>query len=114
MLFRSNIDKLKRVIMDDIAEHHKEKLREDVEGRYLECREEIQSCMKRIREDQEDIIRASRGGIEEIQKKQEEFTRKYEDAKKDKKELEAFISKLHRMTQERADELERAIRSTGR
>ena len=45
---------------------------------------------------------------------QEEFTRKYEDAKKDKKELEAFISKLHRMTQERADELERAIRSTGR
>lgn len=110
----TNIDRLKRVIKDDIAEHHKEKLREDVEGRYLECREEIQSCMRRIREDQENIIRASRGGIEEIRKKQEEFTRKYEEAKKDKKELEAFISKLHRMTQERADELERAIRSAGR
>ena len=110
----TNIDKLKRVIENDIAEHHKEKMREDVESTYFICREEIQSCIRKIKEEQEDIIRTSRGGIEEIRKKQEEFTRKYEQAKKDKKELEIFISKLQRMTQERADALERAIKSMGR
>lgn len=110
----TNIDKLKRVIRNDIAEHHKEKIREDVESTYFICKEEIQNCIRRIKKEQEDIIKTSEGGIEEIRKKQEEFTRKYEEAKRDKKELEIFIGKLQRMTQERADALERAIKSMER
>ena len=87
---------------------------EDIKDSYLICKEEIQGSLAKIKESQEDLIRTSRGGLEEIIKKQKEFTRKYNEAKSDKKELEALIKKLRGLTQKRADELERAIRALGR
>lgn len=110
----TNIEKLKRTIKTDIADHHKEKLREDIESTYKICKEEIQDCMRKIRAEQEDIIQTSRGGIEEIQKKKKEFTQKYKEASDDKKELEGLISRLQAITQKRAGELEQAIKSLGR
>lgn len=110
----TNIMQIKREINDNIVARYKEMMVEDIKDSYLICKEEIQGSLAKIKESQEDLIRTSRGGLEEIIKKQKEFTRKYNEAKRDKRELEALIKKLRGLTQKRADELERAIRALGR
>ena len=110
----TNIMQIKREINDNIVARYKEMMIEDIKDSYLICKEEIQGSLAKIKESQEDLIRTSRGGLEEIIKKQKEFTRKYNEAKRDKRELEALIKKLRGLTQKRADELERAIRALGR
>lgn len=110
----TNIRMLQNRIEIEIVSRHKEIMIEDIQNSYSICKEEIRSCLKKIRNEQEDIIKTSKGGIEEISKKQKEFTRKYEEAKSDKKELEMLINKLRIITQKRADELEQSIRALGR
>lgn len=110
----TNIRLLKNKINKEIVSRHKEIMIEDIQDSYSICKEEIQECLKKIRNEQEDIIKTCKGGIEEISKKQKEFTRKYEEAKNDKKELETLINKLRIITQKRADELEQSIRTLGR
>lgn len=110
----TNIRLLQNKIDKEIVSRHKEIMIEDIQNSYSICKEEIQECLKKIRNEQEDIIKTCKGGIEEISKKQKEFTRKYEEAKNDKKELETLINKLRIITQKRADELEQSIRTLGR
>ena len=66
--------------------------------------------MNKIKSAQEEIIKTSQGGIEEIKKKQEEYDLKYKEAESDKKELEKLLKELKMATSKRADELERAIK----
>lgn len=110
----TQIESLKRKINHDIVDHYKNLLVEDVANSYLTCKEEIQSSMRKIKKEQEEIVKTSRGGIEEIRKKQKEFTQKYEETKNEKRELESIINRLHTITQKRADELEQAIKALGR
>ena len=110
----TQIETLKRKINNDIVVRYKKLLTEDVTNSYLICKEEIQNSMRKIKKEQEDIIKTSQGGIEEIRKKQKEFTQKYEETKDDKRELESMINRLQTITQKRADELERAIKALGR
>ncbi len=110
----TNICLLRNKIEREIVSRHKEIMIEDIENSYFICKEEIHTCLKKIRGEQEDIITTSKGGIEEIIKKQKEFTQKYEEAKNDKKELEVLINKLRIITQKRADELEQSIKALGR
>lgn len=110
----TQIEALKRKINNDIIVRYKKLLTEDVTNSYLICKEEIQNSMRKIKKEQEDIIKTSQGGIEEIRKKQKEFTQKYEETKDDKRELESIINRLQTITQKRADELEQAIKALGR
>lgn len=110
----TNIRLLQNKIENEIVSHHREIMVEDIQNSYAICKEEIRASLKKIRSEQEEIIKTSKGGIEEISKKQKEFTRKYEDAKNDKKELETLINRLRILTQKRADELEQSIRALGR
>lgn len=110
----TQIEALKRKINNDIVVRYKKLLTEDVTNSYLICKEEIQNSMRKIKKEQEDIIKTSQGGIEEIRKKQKEFTQKYEETKDDKRELESIINRLQTITQKRADELEQAIKALGR
>lgn len=110
----TQIESLKRKIKHDIVDRYKNLLVEDVTNSYLTCKEEIQSSMRKIKKEQEEIIKTSQGGIEEIRKKQKEFTQKYEETKNEKRELESIINRLHTITQKRADELEREIKALGR
>lgn len=110
----TQIESLKRKINHDIVDRYKNLLVEDVTNSYLTCKEEIQNSMRKIKKEQEEIIKTSQGGIEEIRKKQKEFTQKYEETRDEKQELESIINRLHTITQKRADELERAIKALGR
>lgn len=84
---------------------------EDIIGSYELCKESIKETMVKVKAAQKEIIEASQGGIEEIKKKQAEYEAKYQEAEQDKKELEALLKKLKIATSQRADELEKAIKS---
>lgn len=110
MVAFTNIALLKTKIQREIVANYKKLLIDDITGSYELCRESITETMVRIRTAQEDIIKTSQGGIEEIKKKQAECETKYREAEADKKELDALLSRLKTATTKRADELEKAIK----
>lgn len=107
----TNIALLKNKINREIVQNHKQLLIDDIIGSYEICKESIRETMLSIKKNQEEIIRTSQGGIEEIKKKQAEYDAKYKEAEQDKKELESLLKKLKIATSQRADELEKAITS---
>ena len=110
MLEFTNIEYLRNKINSEIVRGYKQLLVEDIKGSYQICKESIQETLAKVRTSQEEIITVCQGGIEEIQKKQDEYNAKYEEAKKDKKELDDLLNKLQQMTTQRANELETAIK----
>lgn len=109
----TQIDRLNGKIEREIVANYQKFLTDDIKNSYLFCREEIKEAMGKIREAQEEIIKVSQGGAEEIRKKQAEYAQKYQEAEKDKKELENLLRRLGNVTKKRADELEKAIRNLG-
>lgn len=69
--------------------------------------------MKKIKESQEEIIKTAQGSLEEIRKKQEEYTKKYQEAEADKQNLDKLLKTLQTLTKRRADELESSIKALG-
>lgn len=111
MLDFTGIDKLNRTIQREIVQEYKKLLIEDIVGNYEICRDSIQEAMVKVKAAQEEIINTSQGGIEEIKKKQAEYHAKYQEAEEDRKELENLLKKLKIATSQRADDLEKAIKS---
>lgn len=111
MLDFTGIGLLKNKIQRDIVQDYKQLLLDDIIGSYELCKESIKETMAKVKESQEEMLRTSQGGIEEIKKKQEEYDTKCQEAEKDKKELEALLKTLKLITSQRADELENAIKN---
>lgn len=107
------IGKLKNKIQDEVVANYKKYLNEDIRSSYMNCREEIQETMTKLRESQEEMIRTSRGGIEEIRKKQQEYEKKCKEAEADQEALESVLKLFKDTTRKRASELEKAIKSLG-
>lgn len=102
---------LRDKIQREIVLNYKKLLLEDITGSYELCKESIKETMLKIKAAQKEIIEASQGGIEEIKKKKAEYDDKYQKAEQDKNELESLLKKLKIATSQRADELEKAIKS---
>lgn len=110
MLDFTNIALLKNKIQNEIVQGYKQLLIDDITGNYELCKESIQDTLRKIKKSQEEVISTSQGGIEEIHKKQEEYTVKYQEAEQDKKELEDLLKRLKIAISQRADDLEKAIK----
>ncbi len=109
----TNIGLLNNKLYSEVAVNHKEILIKDIENSYECCRDEIREAMGKIRKSQEEFIEAGLGGMDEIRKKQEEYTNKYQQAATDKKDLQALLKRLQNLMQKRADELEQRIMRLG-
>lgn len=107
----TKIEYLKRKIQSEIVTNYKKLLLEDISGSYELCKESIKESTAKIKAAQEEIVKASQGGLEDIQKKQQEYSKKYKEAEKDKQELDVMLKRLKAATTQRADELEKAIKS---
>ncbi|EYE89098.1 hypothetical protein Q428_04635 [Fervidicella metallireducens AeB] len=105
----TNIALLKNKIQQEIVLNYKKLLLEDITESYELCKESIKETMIKVKTAQEEIIKISLSGIEEIKKKQAEYDVKYKEAEQDKKELEDLLKKLKIATTQRANELEKAI-----
>ena len=109
----TRIDYLRNKIQKEIIDKYKEFLIEDISESYKLNQYEIQSTMKKIKESQEEIIKTAQGSLEEIRKKQEEYTKKYQEAEADKQNLDKLLKTLQTLTKRRADELESSIKALG-
>lgn len=107
----TNIALLRSKMRTEIVQNHKKLLIDDIVGSYNICKESIQEAMAKIRKEQQEVIKASEGGIEEIKKKKAEYDAKQQEAEKDKRELDDLLKRLKMITTKRADELEKAISS---
>lgn len=107
----TNITILKNKIQREIVSNYKKLLLDDIVEGYNICKDSIKEAMDKIKASQEEIITASQGGIEEIKKKQDEYSAKYKEAENDKKELDNLLKQLKKATSQRADELEKAIKN---
>lgn len=111
MLDFTNIALLKNKIQREIVQNYKKLLIDDIVNSYELCKDSIKEAMTKVKADQEELIITSQGGIEEIKKKQAEYDAEYREAEQDKKALEALLKNLKIATSQRADELEKAIKS---
>ena len=109
----TRIDYLRNKIQKEIIDKYKEFLIEDISESYKLNQYEIQSTMKKIKESQKEIIKTAQGNLEEIRKKQEEYTKKYQEAEADKQNLDKLLKTLQTLTKRRADELESSIKALG-
>ena len=109
----TRIDYLRNKIQKEIIDKYKEFLIEDISESYKLNQYEIQLTMKKIKESQEEIIKTAQGSLEEIRKKQEEYTKKYQEAEADKQNLDKLLKTLQTLTKRRADELESSIKALG-
>lgn len=109
----TRIDYLRNKIQKEIIDKYKEFLIEDISESYKINQYEIQSTMKKIKESQKEIIKTAQGNLEEIRKKQEEYTKKYQEAEADKQNLDKLLKTLQTLTKRRADELESSIKALG-
>lgn len=109
----TRIDYLRNKIQKEIIDKYKEFLIEDISESYKINQYEIQSTMKKIKESQKEIIKTAQGSLEEIRKKQEEYTKKYQEAEADKQNLDKLLKTLQTLTKRRADELESSIKALG-
>ncbi len=110
----TNIGYLKNVINKDIVQNHKKILIDDIIASYQLCSGAIKETMSKVKVEQEKMIKVSQSSLEEIEKQQQKYTKKYKEAENDKKELEAMLKELKLATTKRVDELEKAIKGLSR
>ncbi len=67
--------------------------------------------MRRLRDEQQEIIDTSNKGLDEIRKKKEEYEEKVKAAEEEKKSLEQLVSSVKFATTKRAEELIAAIKA---
>lgn len=109
----TNIPLFQKRLKSEIIANYKDMLVQDIADQYAMLCDDIKETMGRLKGEQEQIIKTSRGGMEEIRKKQQEYEAKYQEARKDRASLDGLLKTLRDYTKQRADELEKEIRDLG-
>jgi len=106
----TNIGLLKTKLQSEIISRYKKMMVDDICAAYEQNKEDIEEQMRRLQNDQQEIIDASSKGLDEIRKKREEYEAKIKAAEKEKKSLEQLVSSVKAATTKRADEVIAAIK----
>lgn len=110
MLDITRIGKLKGELQEKFSEDYEKALIQDITDSYLSCKASIKETLESIKKRQEEIVKASQCSLEEIQSKQKAYEQKCKQAERDKKELETLLTQLRNVTNQRAQQLTKAIK----
>lgn len=92
----TGIRKLNRILREKIVSKQETLLLEDIEESYKQCKENITELMRKISEQQEEIIAAASKDIDEIKKMQEENDKKLKDAEQDQHEFAELAKEIEK------------------
>ena len=107
----TNISLLKTKLQSEIISKYKKRMIDDICVAYEQNKEDIGEQMRRLRDEQQEIIDTSNKGLDEIRKKKEEYEEKLKAAEEEKKSLEQLVSSVKVATTKRAEELIAAIKA---
>ena len=107
----TNISLLKTKLQSEIISKYKKRMIDDICVAYEQNKEDIGEQMRRLRDEQQEIIDTSNKGLDEIRKKKEEYEEKVKAAEEEKKSLEQLVSSVKFATTKRAEELIAAIKA---
>ena len=110
MLDITRIGKLKGELQGKFSEDYEKALIQDITDSYSSCKASIKETLESIKKRQEEIVKTSQCSLEEIQRKQKAYEQKCKQAERDKKELEALLTQLRNVTNQRAQQLTKAIK----
>lgn len=109
----TGIDLLKRKLESEVVSRYRAILIDDIKENYILCKSEITELMQKLRINQHEIIDASEKGIDEIQKKRDEYAKKLEETAADRIEMEKLVRNIKLATTKRVEELTSAIKGMG-
>ena len=107
----TNIDLLKTKLQSEIISKYKKALIDDIRASYEQNKEDIAEQLRRLRDEQKEIIDTSNKGLDEIRKKKEEYEAKVKAAEEEKKSLEQLVSSIKVETTKHAEELIATIKA---
>ena len=107
----TNISLLKTKLQSEIISKYKKMMIFDICTAYEQNKEDIGEQMRRLRDEQQEIIDTSNKGLDEIHKKKEEYEEKVKAAEVEKKGLEQLVASVKIATTKRAEELIAAIKT---
>lgn len=107
----TNISLLKTKLQSEIISKYKKRMIDDICVAYEQNKEDIGEQLRRLRDEQQEIIDTSNKGLDEIRKKKEEYEEKVKAAEEEKKSLEQLVSSVKFATTKRAEELIAAIKA---
>ena len=107
----TNISLLKTKLQAEVISRYKKMMIDDICIAYEQNREDIGEQMRRLRDEQQEIIDTSSKGLDEIRKKKEEYEKKVKAAEQEKKSLEQLVSSVKAATTKRAEEVIAAIKA---
>lgn len=114
LLELAHIDFLKNKINREIVEKRKALIIKDIKNQYELCKEEILAFVRKKRKNQEQLLEMSQKSQEEIESKYREIAIKCKEAEDNQKELESIINRFKKLADDKANELEKAIKEAGR
>lgn len=110
----TKIDFLKAELKRGIIDKRETIRVESIKSSYDLCKEEILNFVREKQENQEQLLIASQKGKDEIEQKYQEISNKYKESERDKKELENLIKRFKMLADQKANELEKAIKALRR
>lgn len=114
LLEQAHIDFLENKINREIVEKRKALIAKDIKNQYELCKGEILTFVRKKRKNQEQLLETSQKSQEEIECKYREIAIKCKEAEDDQKELESIINRFKKLADDKAKELEKAIKEAGR
>jgi GTPase Era involved in 16S rRNA processing len=109
----SNIEQVKYKLQDEIIAKHKRLLVQDLKQAYVILKEDLVNLFLTIKEQQQEVLRATNAGIEEIRAKREEILRQLKETELEKEKVNLLLKKIKEDTTKQAEQLYHDIRNMG-
>jgi GTPase Era involved in 16S rRNA processing len=101
----TDIDYMRNIIKTDIVSGAQKGIVDDIVDSFKCCQGEISKCVSEIKADQNEIIEASNGSLDDIKKRKEDYEKQLQEAAKEKTEIEHLVEVIRHTTNQRVEEL---------
>lgn len=105
MMEKANIDRIRKIVVEKLAENYQLLLYQDIEKKYLDIMYGLKRLAKEEQKETGDIIEISRADIDKMKAKVEEQKKNYDEVCSCKEQLTAILATVEQNTKKRLDKI---------